>query len=86
LAALGLPSGEIAERVGVSRRTVFRWLKLGVPLREADRAAVALFGLPDWVVWPEVHDLTEAIYEQRRERKRIANRYHYLRRKCEAAS
>jgi hypothetical protein len=42
----------IATRVGVNRRSVFRWRKAGLDYRAADRAACAL-GLHPSAVWPE---------------------------------
>ena len=42
----------LADRIGVSRRTVHRWAVHGIPAEQADRAAIALGSHPA-CLWPE---------------------------------
>jgi len=42
----------LAARIGVSRRTVHRWIIHGIPAEQADRAAIAL-GTHPACLWPE---------------------------------
>jgi hypothetical protein len=42
----------LAERLGVSRRTINRWVRDGIPVEYSDDAAVAL-GLLPYEVWPD---------------------------------
>jgi hypothetical protein len=44
--------GILAQRIGVSRRTLHRWAKNGVPVEQADRAAIALGSHPAYL-WPD---------------------------------
>ncbi len=48
----------LAMRIGVSRRTVHRWIIHGIPADQADRAAIAL-GTHPACLWPDHwHTLT----------------------------
>lgn len=48
----------LAMRIGVSRRTVHRWIIQGIPADQADRAAIAL-GTHPACLWPDHwHTLT----------------------------
>ena len=47
----GIDSGTIAERMGVSRRTVQRWLDNGVDVMLADTIAVKVIGEHPIYVW-----------------------------------
>ena len=42
----------LANRIGVSRRTVHRWARDGVPSGQADRIAVAIGSHPAYI-WPD---------------------------------
>lgn len=44
--------GTLATRIGVSRRTVHRWINQGIPADQADRAAIAV-GTHPACLWPE---------------------------------
>ncbi len=48
----------LATQIGVSRRTVHRWINQGIPANQADRAAIAV-GTHPACLWPEHwHTLT----------------------------
>ena len=47
----------IAITIGVSRRTIHRWINQGIPAEQADRAAIAL-GTHPACLWPEQWCLT----------------------------
>ena len=47
----------IAITIGVSRRTIHRWINQGIPTEQADRAAIALGTHPAYL-WPEQWCLT----------------------------
>ncbi len=42
----------VAATIGVSRRTIHRWINHGIPAEQADRAAIALGTHPAYL-WPE---------------------------------
>ncbi len=42
----------LAHQIGVSRRTVHRWIIHGIPADQADRAAIALGTHPAYL-WPD---------------------------------
>ncbi len=42
----------LAQQIGVSRRTVHRWIIHGIPADQADRAAIAIGAHPAYL-WPE---------------------------------
>ena len=42
----------LAARVGVARRTIHRWARDGVPVSQADRAAIAIGSHPAYL-WPD---------------------------------
>ncbi len=42
----------LAQRIGVSRRTVHRWVIDGIPADQADRAAIAIGSHPA-CLWPD---------------------------------
>ncbi len=44
--------GTLATRIGVSRRTVHRWIIQGIPANQADRASIAV-GTHPACLWPE---------------------------------
>lgn len=48
-------AGELAERLGRSRRQILRWKRDGVPARVADAVAVEL-GLVPSLIWPNRDD------------------------------
>ena len=42
----------LAARVGVARRTIHRWARDGVPIPQADEAAIAIGSHPAYL-WPD---------------------------------
>ena len=42
----------LAQQIGVSRRTVHRWISDGIPADQADRAAIAI-GTHPACLWPD---------------------------------
>lgn len=54
----GNPISVLSELTGVSRRTLTRWVKDGVPVEYADRMAVAL-GRHVCEIWPNWFDLVD---------------------------
>lgn len=44
--------GTLAQRIGVSRRTLHRWANHGIPTDQADRAAIAIGSHPA-CIWPD---------------------------------
>lgn len=47
----GVTIDTIARTIGVSRRTIHRWINEGVPAEQADRTAIAL-GTHPACLWP----------------------------------
>lgn len=45
-----------AEMCGVTRRSIVRWRRFGVPEPSADAATVEALGEVAWTVWPELAD------------------------------
>ena len=50
--ARGVTIDTIARTIGVSRRTIHRWINEGVPAEQADRTAIAL-GTHPTCLWPD---------------------------------
>ena len=50
-------AGAVAHAIGISTQTVYRWTRDGVPLFNADRAAIRL-GVHPVLIWPDFHKET----------------------------
>lgn len=48
----------LAAHLGVSRRTIHRWINTGIPVEQADRTAIAL-GTHPACLWPDIWDLVD---------------------------
>lgn len=80
LAALAnIEQGELAERAGLSRRSVTRWVAEGVPVFHADTLAVAAGFTPQEVWGQQWNLMADALAERRVEREDAD--YRTLRRK-----